>query len=137
MPEPVQKKAIWTPSWYEMDQSIAVAMTGKFLFFQNTSSGDSYDDDVDFVFFNQLDSDTNSELRFATVAEIYHKNLGPLKKVDTDGLDYIFSPIDGDDVLVNAEEEPGKTYDDELEIDDWSVEVLLVDVSSPTAGDIV
>ena len=63
-----------------------------------------------------------------------HSEFGPLNRVDTDGLDYIFYPMDGNEFVVNADEEPGAIYDDEdrgSKIDDWSVVVTLSDVSSP------
>ena len=129
------KKAVWRPSWYEMDQSIAVGSDSRFCFYQD-SRGQGLDEEIDFSFFNQLDSDANSETRFATVAGICHSVLGPLSRVDTDGLDYIFTLLDGTDVVVNAEEEPGKSYDDGIEIEDWSVVVSLVNVSEPL-GDVV
>ena len=129
------KSAIWTPSWYEMDQTLVVGMKSKFWFFQDKPSQQLADENFDFVFFNQLDSETNSEMRFASVAEIHHEVLGPLSRIDTDGLDYIFTTVDGEDIVVNAEEEPGKTYEGEFEVDDWTVVVSLLEVSEPI-GDV-
>jgi hypothetical protein len=60
-----------------------------------------------------------------------HPVLGELLRVDADGLDYIFFPVDGDEVVVNAEEEPGVTYDTSNEISEWSVIVKLTEVSEP------
>ena len=92
------------------------------------------DEPIDFVFFNQMASSTNSQVRYARVLDIEHPELGPLQRIDTDGLDYIFYPIEGAEVVVNAEEEPGAVYDnDDLEIADWSVLVTLADVSEPVA----
>jgi len=131
MSETSLKKAIWTPSWYEMDQTIAVGVKNKFWFFQETPEIDFNDEAYDLVFFNQLDSNSNSVVRFANIAEIFHESLGPMVRIDADGLDYIFTPVNGNDILVNAEEEPGKTYEDGVEIDEWSVMVTLVEVSEP------
>ena len=134
MTEKKAMKAVWTPSWYELDQSIAVGAQDKFWFFQDNPSleltGDSVEQ-VDLVFFNQLDSACNSEVRFAHVEEIHHEVLGALQRVDTDGLDYVFKLANGDEVMVNAEEEPGQTYDDDLQIENWSVIVMLKEVSEP------
>ena len=56
-----------------------------------------------------------------------------MQRVDTEGLDYIFYPVDGTEFVVNAEEDPGVIYDEEeLVVDDWSVIVTLADVSSPS-----
>lgn len=134
MTENKAMKAVWTPSWYELDQTIAVGMEGKFWFFQDKPSNDSADkalDEVELVFFNQLDSDSNSEVRFAHVEEIVHDILGPLQRVDTDGLDYVFALANGEEVVVNAEEEPGQTYDDGCEVENWTVLVTLKEVSDP------
>jgi len=65
--------------------------------------------------------------------EIRHQELGELLRVDTDGLDYIFFPANNEEIVVNAEEEPGSTYDSDLEVADWSVLVKLVEVSEPVA----
>ena len=123
-------KAIWNPSWYELDQSLAMGIKKKFWFFQEKPA-DAQTSDADLVFFNQLDSEINSVVRFAEIVEIYHPILGTLARVDTDGLDYIFVPIEGSEIYVNAEEEPGKTYDSDVEVDDWSLVVTLQNVSEP------
>lgn len=130
MTETQNKSAVWTPSWYEMDQSLTVGLKSKFWFFQDNPSQED-GEEVDFVFFNQLDSAANSELRFACITGIHHEVLGPLSRIDTDGLDYIFTTIAGEDIIVNAEEEPGKTYEGEHECDDWTVLVELTEVSEP------
>ena len=124
-------RAIWKPSWYEMDQSLTVGVHQKFWFFQDDPSQAELKADFDYVFYNQLDSDTNTQVRFAEIVEIHHSVLGPLSQVDTDGLDYIFVPMGAKEILVNAEEEPGKTYDSELEIADWTLHVTLQNVSDP------
>ncbi len=128
------QKAVWKPSWYEMDQSLTVGTPGKFWFFQDMPTMEwEFVDPIDLVFFNQLDSATNSEVRFARIDEIFHPVLGPLNRVDTDGLDYIFALANGTEIVVNAEEEPGQTYDDGLEIEDWSVLVTLTEISDPAS----
>ncbi len=126
-----EQKAIWIPAWYELDQSIAVGIFQKFWFFQEKPDCLSLDDDVDLLFFNQLDSSSNSEVRFARIKHIQHKTLGSLARIDTDGLDYIFAPVDGEPIAVNAEEEPGQSYMFDRAIDDWSVLVTLNDISEP------
>ena len=129
-----QHKALWTPGWYEMDQTIVVGEQKRYWFFHTNPSQEEIgplEDDVDLVFFNQLDSSANSQVRFMKILEILHPQLGLLSRIDTDGLDYIFTPIEGDEMVVNAEEEPGTTYEDEIEIEDWSVVVRLMDIAPP------
>lgn len=131
MSEPTKTvKATWTPGWYEMDQSLSVGIKQKFWFFQDKPS-ETEGTDIELVFFNQLDSEVNSVVRFVEIVEIYHEVLGQLARVDTDGLDYIFVPIEGDEIFVNAEEEPGNAYDTEFEIEDWTLQVTLQNVSEP------
>ena len=72
-------------------------------------------------------------MRYATIAAIEHRELGALQRIDTDGLDYIFYPVAGDEVVVNAEEAPGSPYDKSLDIGDWTVVVHLEAISEPVA----
>lgn len=125
--------AIWTPGWYELDQTLVVGERRKFWFFQTPPEEcQSLSEQVDLVFYNQLDSTKNCSVRYARIDEIRHPQLGELVKVDTDGLDYIFCRADGEEVVVNAEEEPGST-DEGVKVDDWSVFVKLSQVSEPVA----
>lgn len=124
--------ALWTPGWYELDQTLVLGERQKFWFFQDPPQEClTGQDHVDFVFYNQLDSSTNCTVRFAKILEIKHPQLGSLTRIDADGLDYIFFPVDGEEVVVNAEEEPGKLYDDGPAVSDWSVLVTLDEVSAP------
>ena len=126
-----QKKAIWTPGWYAMDQSISVRMERNFWFFRDKSQAGVFDEAIDLVFFNQLDSTGTGHLRFAHVVDIYHQVLGSLARIDTAGLDYLFVATSGRDLLVNAEEESGKCNNPDFDIHDWSVSVTLAGVSEP------
>ncbi len=124
--------AIWTPGWYELDQSLVLGERQKYWFFQHPPEDcQSKAEQVDLVFYNQLDSTKNCVVRYAKILEMNHPQLGPLLRVDTDGLDYIFYPASGEEVVVNAEEEPGTTYDDSLDIRDWSIQVKLGEISEP------
>ena len=126
------QKAIWTPGWYELDQTLTLGERQKFWFFQNPPEECvALGSDVDLVFYNQLDSSKNCAVRYAKIVEMFHPQLGPLVSVDTDGLDYIFYPIDGEEATVNAEEEPGVTDGLDYLVEDWTVFVTLSDVSEP------
>ena len=132
---PAYQTATWNPGWYELDQTLLLGERQKLWFFQDPPPSETEavesQSTPDFVFFNQLDSTTNCQVRFAKVVEMVHPTLGPLSKIDTDGCDYIFFPVDGEEVVVNAEEDPGNTYDEKLDIDQWMVFVKLEDVSQP------
>ena len=132
-----QQTAIWTPGWYELDQTLVLGQRQKFWFFQTApdsvsqtdSAGDQAGDGL--VFFNKSDISENCVARFARIDEMHHARLGAILRVDTDGLDYIFFPVEGEEVIVNAEEEPGLAYDFDQPISDWSIQVKLSDVSEP------
>lgn len=132
---PITKNALWTPGWYELDQTLAVGDRQKFWFFE-TPPGDveTLGENIDLVFYNQLDSSSNCTVRYATIDELHHPQLGQLLRVDTDGQDYIFFPVDGEEIVVNAEEEPGTIRDGSIGVTDWSVRARLSDVSEPVLG---
>lgn len=128
--------AIWVPSWYELDQPLRVNQVGRFVFYQShpawlQESTLASVGDVDFVFFNQLLNDTPWEARTARVVSIEHASLGLMGSVDTYGLDYNFTLIDGRELRVNAEEDPGHCEDAQVEKSGWSLKIWLADVSQP------
>jgi hypothetical protein len=127
-----RQTALWTPGWYELDQTLVLGERQKYWFFQRPpeqclESSAS----IDLVFFNQLDSAQNCNVRYAKIIEMNHPQLGELLRIDTDGLDYIFFPVNGEEIVVNAEEEPGVSYDGNVAVEDWSVLVTLAEVSEP------
>ena len=133
--EQTTRRALWVPGWYELDQPL-VAGENKRLWFYLTPPMDLATnlpevESFDFVFFNQLSAAANCQVRVANVVSITHPQIGPLRQIDTDGLDYIFYPVEGESIVVNAEEEPGRVYDEGIEIQDWTVSVELSKVSGP------
>lgn len=133
MHDPFPKYALWLPAWYELDQAITVGSRDQFWFFKNPPEDCLDTDENEFVFFNQLLSDDNCEVRMATILRIEHPALGQLQRIETDGLDYIFVRADESEIQVNAEEEPGVTNEPGISFTDWAVRVLLSDVSEPIA----
>ena len=125
------RRALWVPGWYELDQSIAVGQRDRFWFFVEPPLEVQDASTVDFVFFNQLIAADNCQIRIGTILQIEHPALGTLQRVLAEGLDYSFVRADGDEILVNAEEEPGACLDPRWSISDWSVRVNLSDVSEP------
>jgi hypothetical protein len=63
------------------------------------------------------------------VVSITHESLGRLQGVRSEGLDYVFILEDGDEIWVNAEEEPGVTEHPLCKhITDWNLRVTLEQV---------
>ena len=130
-----QKDAIWTPGWYELDQTLVLGQRQKFWFFETAPDSMSAENQLqaELVFFNKTDTSENCVARYARIDEMCHAQLGAVLRVDADGLDYIFTPVEGEEVIVNAEEEPGQAYDLGESISDWSLHVKLSEVSEPIA----
>lgn len=127
--------AIWTPGWYELDQSLVLGVRQKYWFFESPPSEfDEAVEEFDLVFYNQLASLANFQVRYASILEMSHPHFGQLLRVDTDGLDYIFVPVMGEEIVVDAEENIGKAQISDFQVDDWSIHVSLVEVSDPVTG---
>ncbi len=133
--EQTTKRALWIPGWYELDQPLFVADSQRLWFYQQPPAEVACAENIDFVFFNQLSAAANCQVRIGNVLSIRHPELGELTGIETDGLDYTFRPVDRDPILVNAEEDPGRPYDSSCEIEDWTVEVILSEVSEPIVDD--
>lgn len=56
----------------------------------------------------------------AEILKITHPELGAIKGIITIGLDYSIYLSDGNVIIVNAEETPGKIYDSRYVISGWS-----------------
>lgn len=145
-PTPIKivKRALWKPHWYKLDQPIGLGQFSRFAFERESTATTPWGDPYDYTFYNRTFSNKRTwsnegilsdeelpQYRFARVLEIVHPVLGSLERVDTGGLDYIFYPLEGAELVVNAEEEPGVAYDDDRAIQDWELSVTLDDVSEP------
>jgi hypothetical protein len=94
--------ALWRPGWYELDQPLEVGLTSVFAFLADSDP---------LVFYNTLWEPGRATQATGTIASITHARLGPVKKVDTRGLDYTFLFEDGRRLVVNAEEQPGLLHE--------------------------
>ncbi len=128
---------MWAPGWYELDQPLAVGQSNQFWFYRQPPADLPDVESYDFVFFNRFSAVDNCQVRTAHVISIEHPELGPLARVDTAGLDYVFITDRGDNIVVNAEESPGTVFQKESEsllVDNWSISVVLTNVSEPLFG---
>lgn len=113
-------KAIWKPSWYDLDQSIVVGYEGEFFFHSERGPCPR--------FFNDLLSAGSHWVGRARVERVVSPTWGDILGVRTGGLDYAVYLSDGRHLRVNAEEEPG-AIDGQGHLagpDMWTMEVWLV-----------
>ena len=120
------EQAIWHPNWYEMDQSIAVGQFDEFDFFVNPPT--TIENDGLPVFYND---DWHERCRHLydrqkkRILSIWHPVLGQIQSIDTKGLDYTFTMVNGQVLKVEAEESPGLVYSHPEPICDWRIYVQM------------
>lgn len=135
-PDTATHKAIWIPSWYELDQPLRVDTPGRFVFYRTCPSwvdpaSQGLEPDFDLVFFNQLMDDQPWDARQGRIVAIRHPQLGAVQSVDTYGLDYVFRLKNGQTLTVNAEENPGTSPDVSPAIRNWALTVWFDSLSNP------
>ena len=121
--------ATWRPAWHELDQTLILDLRQRYFFFPSSMSSQQDDSEPALVFFNGVDPAIEGEVRFAKVVKIEHKDLGELLRVDTFGLDYILYPCSGEEIVVDADEEPGIVRSGSGPVEDWSLRVTLTEIS--------
>jgi hypothetical protein len=133
--------AAWIPGWYELDQSLVVGQADEFAFWRVIPLHLRAPQRL--VFYNSIWHPEDALIARGTVTAIRHPELGAIRKVDTHGLDYAITLADGNELLVNAEENPGKLYERAGEewreslrmVSDWRLVVELASLSEPHAPD--
>ena len=129
------ERAAWVAGWYELDQSLEVGLEAEFVFWRIVP--DSLRRPERLVFYNDIWHPEKGVFAQGKIAAIRHPELGEIRKVDTRGLDYKITLLDGTLLAVNAEEDPGKIYESESgawvqsprAISDWSFEVEFESIS--------
>jgi hypothetical protein len=101
--------AAWVPGWYELDPPLEVGLTDEFAFWRVVP--DALRGPERLVLYNTLWHPEDAVVARGTIAAIRHPELGAVRKVDTRGLDYTLTLADGTELLVNAEEAPGKVHE--------------------------
>lgn len=89
------------------------------------------------MFYNALHGRGRVVTAVGTIVSITHPKLGAVRKVDTKGLDYTFFLEDGRELVVNAEEDPGKLHEPidgdwqpaAFQPDDWTLTVQLAELA--------
>jgi hypothetical protein len=127
------RAAEWRPGWYELDQPIEIGLAAEFAFFPLDPPQESCSV---LQFYNTLWHPEEAIAARGVIAKITHRQLGPLRRVDTEGLEYTFVLLDGRELVVNAEEEPGKIYEPidgewraaPQQFDDWTLAVEFAEL---------
>ena len=118
------ERAIWFPFWYELDQNIEVGQVNDFDFFEKPPNHLPHDDLP--VFHHGGTGRYRHVTARKRILSIHHPQLGDIRKIDTSGLEYTITMLDGRVLKVEAEETPGLIY--ELlptKIDDWRIYVEM------------
>jgi hypothetical protein len=121
--------AIWSPFWYELDQPLLLGEVASFDFF-NTPPEYVRNDGLR-VFYHGDWHERRMHLyttELKRILDIRQPTLGSIQAIQTNGLDYRFTMLDGRTFCVNAEEAPGKVEGHVESIDDWRIFVELESV---------
>jgi hypothetical protein len=102
-------RAAWVPGWYELDPSLEVGRAAEFAFWRVVPEHLRGPEPL--VLYNDLWRPEDAVMAQGTIAAIQHPELGGVRAVDTRGLDYILTLEEGTQLLVNAEEEPGRLWE--------------------------
>jgi hypothetical protein len=123
--------ALWIPTWYELDQAVAVGQTDDFWFFSTLpiwiidELATRPPMQFDHVFYCGLVEEATYQTIRAEVMTITSSPLGAVQRIDTRGLDYTITLGTGTQLTVNAEETPGFVSDERSDNHDWLMQVTL------------
>ena len=121
----MKTEATYTLEWYELDQSIKVGMVDEFLFVR---------DRTPLYFYSGLYHPEEWTPIRCTILAISHPEFGGVSEINTVGLDYTITLIDGTSFKVNAEETPGNVYGSPVKPKDWTFIVEIETHNHPVAN---
>jgi hypothetical protein len=102
-------RVAWVPGWYELDPQLEVGLEGEFAFWRAVP--EHLRGPEEFVLYNDLWHPGDGMFASGKITAIRHPELGEVRKVNTCGLDYAITLADGTEIVVNAEEDPGKMFE--------------------------
>lgn len=103
------ERVAWIPGWYELDLYLEVGLEDEFAFWRVVPEYLRGPEEL--VLYNDLHKPEDELFASGKIVGIRHPELGQIRKVDTFGLDYTITLADGIEIVVNAEEEPGKLFE--------------------------
>jgi|GEM_PF-2800134 len=109
---------IWQAAWYELDQPIKLGL--KDTFWLTDKNGV-------LKFHTGFSGDKGIEKIKGEVLRISHRTIGDINEIDTEGLTYRIILESGQEIIVEAEETPGKIENDfpPFDTDGWKFEVTI------------
>jgi hypothetical protein len=115
-------KFIWKPFWYDLDQTLIVGEEGYFYIIKESN-----------IFSNGLSNDNEIEIK-GKVKSIYSIELGELKGIICDGLDYFIHLSNGSVITVDSEQELGKVQNSDMRLLlSIEVDIEVMDYTGGTA----
>lgn len=106
----------WKPAWYELDQSVVIGDIDLFYLSKDKR-----------YFFNGFMGNNDCEIK-AEITGISHPELGAVKGIIAIGLCYSLYLSDGNEILVEAEEDPGRIIGCKYpikEVKEWDFDVQI------------
>lgn len=109
---------IWQAAWYELDQPIKLGL--KDTFWLTDKKGV-------LKFHTGFADDKEVEKIEGEILKINHRTIGDINEIDTEGLTYRIRLESGQEIVVEAEETPGKIENDfpPFDTDDWKFDVTI------------
>jgi hypothetical protein len=119
----------WQPAWHELDQSLALGETSLIALEEISPPLQIDDQTFQWKFSTGLDPDGGFE-KNVRIDAIHHPILGEVLKIDACGLDYIVYPANGEEIIIDAEEDPGVVHNRTVQIENWSMTVRVTIIES-------
>jgi hypothetical protein len=110
--------AIWQAAWYELDQPIRLGLKDIFILIENAGV---------LRFCTGFASEKEIKEIEGEILKISHRALGEISEIDTSGLTYRIKLISGKEIVLEAEETPGRIENDypQFDHDNWRFEVII------------
>lgn len=134
--QPESLNLLWSPRWYGLDPSLAIGADVELQPPQvPVDKAPASLGTQPWEFVHRIETTPRPTRWMGTVIAIQHPQLGPIESVETGSLDYVLTLASGERVIVNAEENPGHTFDWPEAIHDWSLVVTISDVAPIESGE--
>ena len=110
--------AIWQAAWYELDQPVKLGLKDTFSLIEKAGT---------LKFYTGFARDKSILEIEGEIIKIGHRTIGEIREIDTRGLTYRIKLISGEEIVVEAEETPGKIENDypSFDNDNWRFEVTI------------